>query len=155
MRHLVRGVTGIFFGGGAQSHFSRFFPGLILAFSRQKFPYWQTQKQFQGFPKSEKAPPPQKKKWSAVVLHSLVFSTLTFSFSSFSFPFFLSSTFSVCSIFLPFSLPHSSQLVGKNFPLENFGGLCVPPCLPLPACYATAFGKKQGKWLSDRQSNNF
>ena len=56
------------------------FPSVILAFFQQKFPFWQTQKSFQWFPKTEK----QKKPFS-----SYIFLFFFFSFSSFTFPFSL------------------------------------------------------------------
>ena len=76
----------IFLGGGkvtfpnflpAWSHFSQFFPGVIIAFSRWKCPFWSTPKNFHCFPKSEK----QKKKF-------LIFINISHTLPSFPASFF-------------------------------------------------------------------
>ena len=132
----IQGRNGNFSGGGG-SHLSRFFPVVILAFSWQEFPFWQTPEKFQWFPKSEKKKKKKKKKhcsFSFFFLLSLFKFFLIFLLSLSIFPLF-SSTF---TIFLPFFIASFFPITCQKFPGgKSLGALCPLPLRLLCHCSST------------------
>ena len=124
---------------GAKSLFP-IFPGVILAFSQQKFPFWYTPKKFQWFPKSEKQKKQTKKKKKVLSFFQSFF-PFHFSFTSSTFPFFphfppslfhFSSFSSKLSIFLLFFLASFFPISHQKFPTGKSLGGTLPPAPPLP-----------------------
>ena len=119
----------IFFFREGCSHFSRFLPGVILAFSRWKFPFLVDPKTFQWSPKCEKKVPG----FFGVVLHFLFF-IFPFHFFLFFFYFF---------DFLPFSPLAPITLPKQKFVPRLLQHLVYWSCFDyFDVCVLTLFGNK-------------